>query len=338
MEPLTHGLTSIALSRAGLNKVTRMAAPMLLVAGYAPDVDWLTYFLGPPALFLYRRAITHSLAGAAALAVLVAAIFWWFGRKHPTAPVRFGRALLVCTIGTGSHLLLDLPNRYGLKLYWPFYDRWVSWNIIETIDLWVLAALLLGLLLPGLFRLVSEEIGARPERRGPQRGAIVALSLLAVYATGRFVLHERAVQVLSAQLYHGESPLSVEAYPSQFSPFSWRGIVETENTVEETDVRLGPGRTFDPNRSFTNYKPDPSPMLEAARQTHTFAQFIPFARFPLARVVRMRDGYRVELRDMRFSSDSTRWGGYVAIVELDEQMRVLKESITSVPSEKRGRR
>ncbi|MBI1738915.1 MAG: metal-dependent hydrolase [Acidobacteria bacterium] len=338
MEPVTHGLTSLALGRGGLNKVTRMATPMLLVAGYAPDVDWLTYFMGAPLMFHYRRAITHSLAGAAALAVLVAAVFWWFGRKHPTAPLRFWRALAVCGIGAGSHLLLDLPNRYGLRLFWPFSDQWVAWNIIDTVDVWVLAVLLLGMLLPGLFRLVSEEIGARPERRGPQRGAIVALVLLAAYATGKFVLQQRAVQVLSARLYHGDAPLDVGAFPSYVSPLAWRGIVETENTMEEVEVRLGPGSYFDPDRSVTNYKPEPSPMLEAARQTRTFAEFIPSARFPLARVVRTRDGYRVELRDLRFSNDSTRWGGFVAIVEMDEEMHVRKESISSVPQGKQNTR
>jgi inner membrane protein len=331
VEPVTHGLTSIALGRAGLNKVTRMAMPMLLVAGYAPDVDWITFFMGAPAMFHYRRAITHSLAGAAMLAALVAAVFWWFGRKHPTAPVRFWRALAVCGIGSGSHLLLDLPNRYGLRLFWPFSNQWVAWNILDTVDVWALAALLLGLLLPGLFRMVSEEIGARPARRGPQRGAIVALALLAAYATGKFVLHQRAVQVLSARLYHGEAPLDVGAFPSPVSPLAWRGIVETENTMEEVEVRLGPGSTFDPDRSVTNYKPEPSPMLEAARQTRAFAEFIPFARFPLARVVRTRDGYRVELRDLRFSSDSTQQSGFMAIVEMDEEAHVLKELISTVP-------
>lgn len=327
MDPLTHGLTSIALGRAGLNKVTRMATPMLLVAGYMPDVDWIAIFMKPPAMFQYRRAITHSLAGAAVLAVLIAGIFWWFGRKHPTAPLRFGRALAICAIGTGSHLLLDLPNRYGLKLFWPFNGKWVAWNIIENVDVWVLAALLLGLLMPGLFRLVSEEIGARPARRGPQRGAIVALVLLLAYGTGKFVLHQRAVQVLSARLYHGEAPQSAEAYPSLVSPFAWRGIVETENTIEELEVKLGPGGYFDPERGVTNYKPEPSPMLEAASQTHTFAQFMAFAKFPLARVVRLRDGYRVEVRDLRLASDSRRWSGYVAIVEMDDEMHVLKEFI-----------
>lgn len=334
MEPITHGLTSIALGRAGINKVTRMATPMLLVAGYAPDVDWITYFISTPAMFHYRRAITHSLAGAAVLAVLVAMVFWWFGRRHPTAPIRFARALAVCAVGSGTHLLLDLPNRYGMRLFWPFNDKWVAWSIIDTVDVWMLAALLLGLLMPGLFRLVTEEIGARPERRGPMRGAIVALALLAAYATGKVILHQRAVQVLSARLYHGEAPMEVGAFPSYVSPFTWRGIVETENTVEEVEVHVGPGASFDPDRGVTNYKPEPSPMLEAARQTRAFAEFISFARFPIAKVVRRRDGYRVELRDLRFSSDYSRWGGFMAVVELDEQMQVQKELITSTAQSK----
>ncbi|HEV8383813.1 MAG TPA: metal-dependent hydrolase, partial [Candidatus Acidoferrales bacterium] len=229
----------------------------------------------------------------------------------------------------GGHILLDLFNRYGLRLYWPFSDTWVAWNLAEGIDVWVLIILLLGLLMPGLFRLVTEEIGARPERRGPQRGAIIALALFAAYVTGRFVLHERAVQLLSERLYHSEAPLSVEAYPSPVNPFAWRGIVDTENTVDVEDVRLASGGTFNPDRGVTNFKPDPSPMLDSARQTRTFAQFLQFARFPLARVVRLRESYRVELRDLRFSSDFARWGGFMAVVEMDEQMRVQKEFITS---------
>ena len=33
MEPVTHALTSIALGRAGLNKITRAATPILLIEG-----------------------------------------------------------------------------------------------------------------------------------------------------------------------------------------------------------------------------------------------------------------------------------------------------------------
>ena len=108
--------------------------------------------------------------------------------------------------------------------------------------------------------------------------------------------------------------------------------------MEEVEVRLGPGSSFDHDRGVTHYKPEPSPMLEAARQTRTFAEFIASARFPLARVVRTRDGYRVELRDLRFSKDTTRWDGFIAIVEMDEEMHVLKELIGPSPQAKQNTR
>jgi len=55
MEPVTHALTSIALGRAGLNKVTRMATPILLVSGLAADVDWVARFGGASAFLRGHR-------------------------------------------------------------------------------------------------------------------------------------------------------------------------------------------------------------------------------------------------------------------------------------------
>lgn len=336
MEPVTHGLTLLALGRARMNKVTRLATPMLLLAGYAPDADWLSYFGGPAAVFAFRRTMLHSLAGTAALATVVAAAFWWIGRRHPKAPVRLWRALLVCYIAAGSHLLLDLPNPYGLQLLWPFRDKWFAWGIVETVDIWVFAILLLGLLLPALFRLVSEEIGAHVQPRGARRGAIVALALIVVYGGSRWVFRIRAEEILRSRMYHGAAPLVVAAYPSSVSPVTWRGMVETENTIEEVEVHLGRGGYFDPDRGMTNYKPEPSVMLEAARQTVTVQNFVRFARFPLARVQRLRNGYQVELVDLRFASDTPRPSGFMVRVGLDEEMRVVKEEIRPVPPRRPG--
>ena len=69
MEPVTHALTSIALGRAGLNKVTRMATPMLLVSGLIADVDWVTRLGGASAFLHGHRTATHSLLGTAVIIV-----------------------------------------------------------------------------------------------------------------------------------------------------------------------------------------------------------------------------------------------------------------------------
>lgn len=326
MEPVTHALTSLALGRAGLNKTTRWATPMLIVAGLAADVDWLSVAAGPHAFLRAHRTATHSLAGAVAILLVVGGVFWWLGRRDSSAPVRLPRALAVCGIGAAAHLLLDLTNSYGVELLWPFREKWYAWDLMDSIDPWVLCLLLLGLLLPGLFRLVLEEIGARPKARGRQRGAIAALVLLALYGGGRWVLHGRARELLRAHLYHGEIPLTTGAFPRGASPLVWSGVVETENTLDEIEVSLEPGSVFDPGRARTHFKPEASPALEAARKSPASVEFLQFARFPLASVEKTENGYRVELRDLRFSSPLPGQRGVTVAIELNRELLVTKEA------------
>ena len=327
MEPVTHALTSLALGRAGLNRATRLATPMLLVAGLAADLDWLSLAGGARTFLHGHRTATHSLAGTAAIALITAGVFWWLGRKHPAAPVRFLPAVAVAGVGAGAHLLMDLTNSYGVELLWPFRQTWYAWDLVHSIDPWVLILLLLGLLLPGLFRLISEEIGARPKRRGAQRGAIVALALLVLYMGGRWALHDRALEMLRSRIYHGETPLAVGAFPTGTSPLTWSGVVETDSALQQLEVSFTPGSIFDPDLGRTLFKPEPSPALDAARKSDVARQFLQFARFPRARVEKTADGYHVELRDLRFASPLSGGSGFVAIIELNRQFQVVNEEL-----------
>ena len=76
MEPVTHALTSIALGRAGLNRITRAATPMLLVSGLIADVDWVTRLGGAATFLRGHRTVTHSFFGTVAIIAAVAAASW----------------------------------------------------------------------------------------------------------------------------------------------------------------------------------------------------------------------------------------------------------------------
>lgn len=337
MEPITHALTSVALARAGLNKTTRLATTMLIVAGLASDVDALSLAGGAPAYLAYNRTVTHSLAGSAVLAALVAIGFWLAGRKHPTAPMRLKQALVVCGIGAAVHLLLDLTTSYGAQLLWPFHKKWFAWDLAGEVDPWILIILVAGLLLPGLSRLVTEEIGARPTRRN-ERPAVVVLALLTLYFGGRWFLHEQALGLLNSHMYHGAVPSAVGALPSGVSPLRWHGVVVTENTLEEVEVPVGPGGYFDPDRSRTHFKPESSPAFEAARATATVRKFLEFARFPTASVERETDGYRVTVRDLRFAEERRAGRSVMVVVELDVQGRVVDEGFHFADEDARQKR
>ena len=93
MEPITHALASLALGRAGLGRVTRRAAPMLLISGLAADLDWISYTAGAPVFLQWHRTASHSLLGAAAISAVVAAGFWLWGRRSEAT-----RSAVLCSV------------------------------------------------------------------------------------------------------------------------------------------------------------------------------------------------------------------------------------------------
>ena len=113
MNPITQALIAVALDRAGLRRVSRMAMPILIVSGVAADLDLLSYFGGANAYLHYRYAVLHSIVGAPILAILIALAFWLAARRNQAAPLRFSRVLLLCVIGIGAHILLDVATADG---------------------------------------------------------------------------------------------------------------------------------------------------------------------------------------------------------------------------------
>lgn len=142
---------------------------MLLTTGVAADLDALSYF-GGPALFLrFHRTVLHSLVGSLSIAFVTAAIFLAIdkirSKRQPPSQTSvqpgFGVGLvaLICVIGAGGHILLDLVSGIGIQLLWPFRLGWKGWELLTNIDPWILALLAAALLLPELLKLVSDEIG-----------------------------------------------------------------------------------------------------------------------------------------------------------------------------------
>ena len=75
MDNLTHTAIGLFLSRAGLNRLTPRATPILLLAANAPDLDVVSWFGGSLNYLHYHRHLTHSLAALPLMVILsVAAV------------------------------------------------------------------------------------------------------------------------------------------------------------------------------------------------------------------------------------------------------------------------
>jgi len=342
VEILTHALIALTLARAGQKLLPRYGLAMLVVPGVAADLDFLSYFGGPSAYLRFHRGVLHSVLGSVVLVCVLALVFWAVARRAAAKNsalnlprLSFLSAAVVCGVAVAVHLLFDLASGIGVQLLWPFREKWTAWDLVNALDPWVLVVLVLGLALPEVLRLVSEEIGERNREPRGRVAAIVTLLLLLLYFGARAGLHSRAVGELNAREYHGAPPLAVGAFPSSISPLDWRGVVSTDNDIEVIEISLAPGAGFDPERAVRHYKPEESAALEAGQNTAAARTFLRYARFPLAALERGDEGYRFTLRDMRFPAGDGSADNILVRVELDADLRVMSEEFRYANSAER---
>jgi len=319
VDPLTHTLTGVFLSRAGLDRFTPRATWILLLAANAPDIDVVSAFGGSLNYLHYHRHLTHSLVALPILPLLCVLLVRGVSRK----PVHWLGAYSIAFIGVSSHLLLDLTNVYGVRLLLPFSSTWFRLDITSVIDFWIWGALLTALVAPLFSRLVNSEIGAAGPARGGGRGfAIFALVFLFAYDGARYLVHTRAIDTLDSRIYSGAAPRRVGAFPSA-SIFRWHALAETADGFSLQDVDLL--GEFDPSAGRVFYKPEPSPMIEAARRDMVFQQFLRFAQYPywqLTPADEPEGATRVEAMDLRFGDPLA--PGFVCTAIVDAKQHVVR--------------
>ncbi|HKT12615.1 MAG TPA: metal-dependent hydrolase [Terriglobia bacterium] len=327
MDNITHTLTGIAISQAGFNRKTRFATLALVIGSNLPDIDSLSGFWGGVTYLEHHRGITHSIIGVAALGIALAAGTYFLGervRPKTTGPPLDGRwLLLACCVATGIHLLLDSTNSYGIRPFLPFSAHWYAWGIEPIIDplLWLI--LTAGLGLSALFRLITEEVGAR--KTGFQTGALFSLcAIVAVWGLRDFS-HRRALNMLDSVRYYQAEPQKLGAFPSFANPFEWTGVVETSAAFYVLSVNTLSAE-IEPADATVFHKAEPSAALKTALETRTARVFMDFARFPWAEVIPTEKGAMVTVRDLRFQPAGERPGGFAIRVILDQQLHVLSQA------------
>ncbi len=331
MDPLTHALASYSLKRAAFPRASRFATLAMLIAGTIADMDSLSKFAGPSAFLAFYRTYCHSLLAALLFSLLVTFPFLLRRRRSAeiqTSPLPIFLAALAAAL---LHLLLDLCQSIGVELFWPFSPRRFALDWVAHLDLWILGILLAGILLPTLSRLVTEEIGAKSKGPRGKVGASLALATMIFYFVLRFVLHGNAVAAMESRTYRGESPHKAAAFAESGSPFRWHGIVETESALHDVEIEVGPAASFDPDSAVTSYKPEPSPALDAARDTAVARRFLRLARFPKATVEKTPDGFHVILRAFPYSRGVSSGLRVRALIDTDSSGKILSQELAWDP-------
>ncbi len=143
MEPLAHTLAGACLAETGLNRVTPLAAPTLIIAANLADLDGACYLHSADLAFGFRRGLTHGVLACIILPILLTAAMVVFDRtirqkRHPEAiPAKPVPLFWLSLAGVLSHPFLDWLNTYGVRLLMPFSDRWFYGDTLFIVDPWL---------------------------------------------------------------------------------------------------------------------------------------------------------------------------------------------------------
>jgi inner membrane protein len=327
MDVGTHVLTSFALTRAAFPRAPRSVLPIALAAGAIADLDEISAVFGPAAYLNWHRTYTHSLLTAILLAVLLALLYRFVASQKLRSQFSFVAIFVLTFLAQCLHLLLDHCQPDGVLLFWPFSAARIAKDWLTFVDPVILAVLVAAILLPELFHLVSDEIGARDKKPRGQLSAVIALGVIALYIGARATLHSYAVVILDSRTYHGELPRRVAAFPVSTSPFTWNSIVETESALHEITVSVAQSSSFNPDASVTIYKPEASPVLDTARNDPLAIAFLSVARFPKAAIEKTETGYQVEVQDLRYAVAGESKREIAALFELNPAGKIVHREL-----------
>ncbi|MEM7226019.1 MAG: metal-dependent hydrolase [Pseudomonadota bacterium] len=248
MDPLTQGALGAALPQAtatSRNGAVALAGCFGFLAGMAADLDVLIRSSEDPMLFLeYHRQFTHSLifiplGGLVSAGILYVLAGRWLRLSFP-------RTLLYCTLGYGTHGLLDFATSYGTMLFWPFSQERYAASIVSIVDPLLTVPLVVLIVLAGVKR---RPLLAR-----------LALAWVGLYLTLGALQHLGAREMtkeIAAARGHTIERLTVK--PTFGNILVWRSVYESEGRFYIDGLRVGlapaafPGPSvdrLDPSRDF----------------------------------------------------------------------------------------
>lgn len=316
-----------------------------VLAGTIANIDSFSSYFGPSAYLACHGTYTHSILAAILISVVFPAIFLaralegglriaaevpkW---NAASFDVRALRVLILGTFlmplcATLLHIAMDTCQYNGVALFWPFSPKRFAADWLPGIDPWILTMLIACIALPELLHLVSSEIGAKSKKPRGQTGAIIGLALVFVYVGARAILHSNVVALMESRTFHGETPRRVSAFPESLSILTWHGVVETESAVNEIDVDAASPQAFDADSGVRQFKPDPSPALDAARNAVVARRFLATAQIPKASLEKTESGYIVVLRDLRYAAAGETAHEIAAVIELDPNNKVTSQDL-----------
>ena len=304
-------MTGAVLARTGLNRKAAYATLAMTLAAEAPDIDTLWSIGGPVTGFEHHRGITHTFLGIPFEAAILVGGIWlwhrWRGSrgKPPLAPVKWGLLYAFALIALLSHILLDWTNNYGVRPFFPFNPRWYSGSFVFIFEPVMFLLLLLALIAPFFFGLISSEVGERKQQFRGAGWAGFALAAIVVLWGWRWIERDNALGLARAEDASGPM-MSVFASPYPLNPFTWAVVVETPDAYRLLTVDNLRSEALSAPETGTIYRPATTLATLVAKRSYLGRIYLDWSLYPIVEQTGMdADGNAtVTFRDLRFMYDT----------------------------------
>jgi inner membrane protein len=310
MDTVTHALIGVTAAGLGLGSLEPKATILLVISTTLPDIDYISGFKNPACSLKYHRGITHSIWGGIALAGIITG-FWYLivpGSK-------FFSLLLLALFGVGLHILLDLTNTYGVRLFAGLKPTYYSFNLLPVTDPWFLSILLIGAVIriefPSYVKVISYVI----------------FFLCGLYILLRIYLKQKIKKGVLENLVSDIDKKDLEVYPLSQTPFTWLLVlrqIKNIYTGEIDGLKLEiKGLRCYPTNSLACFQ------VSEAKKTYTAKVFFNFAKFLYQEIIPKQDGLTlIRWRDLRWDFSNSKREMFWAEVSVHSSGKIIRENLS----------
>ena len=317
IDNVSHALIGSAVVALAPPEVQPAVVWGVLLGAESPDFDYVIRMLGGKVKYLkHHRGPTHGLITLPLHALAIAGILHllWPGAE-------FAQIFWWTLAGGLSHVIFDFGNDYGTQGLWPFKRRWVAFDLLPIIDLWVLGLIAAGWAVTLVTPLHRQAV------------FIVVWGLIAAYVAYRFWLRRRAWRLVSDRFDMDDAcgeavPCGpgwreerLVIHPTLLSLNAWRYVAQKRGEYLTGMVLVREGKVTEPVRAQNMY----DRVVQASLKAQIVGAFADWVRKPRVTVERQQDMYLVKWTDMRYDTED--FSPFTAFAWLDDELKLVDEGL-----------
>ncbi len=267
MDPITHAASgAVAMLAMPGRPASPWAVPLAALAAASPDID-VIFCHSPLQFLLLHRGITHSLAAAPLMGLLLALLSRPLWKAQAQAHWSFAKVWLFMVCMVLLHIWLDIITTYGTMIYLPFSHERVRLNAVFIVDLL--------LTLPLLWAILRWRA-----RRGLMRLALAWVLVYPALCIGLNAWH--TAQTEQRLISEGRNASQIVVLPDGFAPLFWRTLYQEDGPQGRTVYSQGLDALGRPHHAPTPHKAAPPELVaELSRQSVAADAFFDFTLLPV---------------------------------------------------------